>query len=361
MAGLWHVWLKDPAGNQVALFDQWERLVINQRLNAPGAFALQFSGDDPRSSLFELDGQMEFYRADVANGIASRLEFEGHYCDTDDSLDEDGKPTLVISGRGYNDLLHRRIVYAYAGSVEAEYSGPAEIAMKGFVFAHCAAGGANPRPIAGLTVEPDFAEGNPVRLARAYRNVLTVVQEIAAVGGGDFAVVGTGPATYEFRWYDGIFGTDRSATVIFAPEWGNMSSPRLRRRRSQEVNAVLVGGQGDGIARATVWREDAGRIADSPINRRESFIDQRQDSDPDGLDTAGDRALEEGNPRPELSFEVLQVPSCLYGLHYFLGDLVTAKFRGYEARLKIIGLDFTVTQAGETIKVIMADWPEAGS
>ena len=40
MAVLWHVALKDPAGNQVALIDQWERLVINQRLNAPGAFAL---------------------------------------------------------------------------------------------------------------------------------------------------------------------------------------------------------------------------------------------------------------------------------------------------------------------------------
>jgi hypothetical protein len=360
MAGQWYIWLKDPVGNQVALFDQWERLVINQRLNAPGAFALQFSGDDPRSSLFELDGQMEFYRADVANGIVSRLEFEGHYCDTDDSLDEEGTPTLVISGRGYNDLLHRRIIAEPAGTVEAERSGLAEVVAKSYVLIECTAL-ALTREIPGLSVDPIVNVGNYVRTARAYRNVLTVVQECAAIGGGDFAVVGTGPATYEFRWYDGQLGTDRSATVIFAPEWGNMSSPRLRRRRSQEVNAVLVGGQGDGIARTTVWREDAGRIADSPINRREAFVDQRQDSDPDGLDTAGDRALEEGNPRPELSFDVLQVPSCLYGLHYFLGDLVTAKFRGYEARLKIVGLDFTVSQAGEQIKVIMADWPEAGS
>lgn len=360
MAVLWHVALKDPAGNQVALFDQWERLVINQRLNAPGAFALQFSGDDPRSALFELGGQVEFYRADVDNGITSRLEFEGHFSDTDDSLDEDGKPTVVFSGRGYNDLLSRRIIAEPAGTVEAERSGQAEAVAKSYVYIECSAL-ALTREIPGLSVDPIVGEGNFVRTARAYRNVLTVIQECAAIGGGDFAIVGTGPATYRFYWYDGQLGMDRSATVIFAPEWGNMSSPRLRRRRTQEVNAVMVGGQGDGIARTTVWRTDAGRIADSPINRREVFVDQRQESDADGLDTAGDRALEEGNPRPELSFDVLQVPGCLYGLHYFLGDLVTAKFRGYEARLKIIGLDFTVTQAGEEIKVIMADWPETGT
>jgi hypothetical protein len=359
MAGQWRVWLKDPDGNQVALFDQWERLVINQRLNGVGGFALQFSGDDPRSSLFELDGQMEFYRTDLDNGIASRLEFEGHYADLDDSINADGKPTLIVSGKGYNDLLHRRIVEDAAGTAAAEKSGPAEEVAKLYVFYQC--GVWSTRPISGLSVEVITSVGDFVRMAKAHRNVLEIVQEIALVGGGDFAVVGTGAAAYEFRWYDGQFGTDRSATVIFALEWGNMSSPRLRRRRSQEVNAVLIGGQGDGVARTTVWRTDAGRIADSPINRRERFADQRQESDADGLDTAGDRALEEGNPRPELSFDVLQIPSCLYGLHYFLGDLVTAKFRDYEARLKIVGLDFTVDQNGEQIRVIMADWPEVGS
>ena len=344
----------------MAIFDQWPNFVVNVRLNAPGAFAIELGGNDPRTLLFELDGQVEFYRSDLDRGVPRRLEFEAHYQDSDDLIDSDGQATFIASGRGYNDLLHRRIIAEPAGSVEAERNGLAEAVAKSYVLIECTAL-ALTREIPGLSVDPIVFEGNYVRTARAYRNVLTVVQEIAAVGGGDFAILGTGPATYRFYWYDGQFGVDRSATVIFAPEWGNMSSPRLKRRRTQEVNAVLVGGQGDGVARTTVWREDAGRIADSPINRREAFIDQRQDSDPDGLDTAGDRALEEGNPRPELSFDVLQVPSCLYGLHYFLGDLVTAKFRGYEARLKIIGLDFTVTQAGEQIKVIMADWPETGT
>jgi len=356
MAAFWEVWLKNQAGDLVAVFDSPPGIDLGVRVNESGAFGLQLRGDDPRVDLFELDGQVEFYRADAEKGVARTLVFEGHHMNSDDGLDKDGVPFYISTGLGYNALLSRRIIDQPAGTVEAERSGLAEVVAKSYVYIECSAL-ALTREIPGLSVDPIDNVGNYVRMARAKRNVLTVVQECAAIGGGDFAVVGTGPATYEFRWYDGQLGIDRSTTVIFATEWGNMGAPRLRHRCSNDVNAVLVGGHGDGVARTTVWREDPARIADSPINRRESFIDQRQESDATGLDTAGDLALEEGRAPYQLSFEVLQVPSCLYGLHYFLGDLVTVKFKTYTAVQEVVGLDFVVDGNGEKIKVILGDPP----
>jgi len=357
MTVFWEAWLRNPAGDRVAVFESFPHLVINARVNAPGAYALELAGNDTRIPLFELDGQLEFWRVDTARSIPRYLVFEGLHCDSEDAYDADGIESYISSGPGYNQLLRRRIIAAYSGSVEAAKDGPAETVIKDFVEEQCGAT-AGARAIAGLIVDlPSGGTGNPVRLARAYRYVLDVCQEIAAIGGGDFAVVGTGGATYQFQWYLGQLGADRSATVIFAIEWGNMGRPRLVRRRTNEVNAVLVGGQGDGVARTTVWRTDPTRIADSPINRRELFIDQRQDADTDGLNFTGDRALDDGQSPYQLTFDVLQVPSCLYGLHYFLGDLVTVKFKTYSAVQEVVGLDFVVDGNGEQIKVILADPP----
>ena len=354
MAAIWQIRFKDTSGGLVAYIHAFMSFVARRVVNGVGLYSLRLSGDDPKCALFDLDGQIEFWRANDAYGIDWRLEFEGFHRAADWRLREDGTKVYESAGPDYNDLLMRRIIASAAASAGAEKDGLAETVIKGFVDEQCGPG-AGARALAGLSIEADGATGNTVRLARPYRNVVAVCQEITRIGGGDYAVVGTGAATYEFRWYLGQLGTDRSLDVTFAPEWGNMGTPRLTIPRHQEISAVLVGGQGDGAARTTVWRTDAARIAESPWNRRELFLDQRQESDPNGLDSAGDRALEEGKARAELTFEVLQTPGCLYGRDYFLGDLVTARFEDYTATQKIDQVTFTVNKGGEKIAVETSD------
>jgi len=238
--------------------------------------------------------------------------------------------------------------------VDASKSGVAETVMKAFVDKQCGPG-AGARALSGLSIEADGAHGNSTELGRAYRNVLEICQEIARTGGGDFDVVSTGAATWEFRWYTGQRGTDRHTTVVFALERGNMAKPHLRLWRADEVSAVLVGGQNEGAARTTVWRTDATRIAESPWNRIERFADARNETTTAGLNAVGDRVLDEGKPRATLDFEVLQVPSCLYGKHYFLGDLVGTKFLTYSATKKLNEVTITVNAQGESIKAGFTD------
>jgi len=337
-------------------------LSYERRVNSPGAFGMYLArtADETldtylaRVNLFELDGQIEVWWRWPEYDIDWALDFEGFVRDINQSTTIDGADLAEIGGRGYVDLLSRRIIYATAGSAGANKTGAAETVAKGYVNEQASAG-AGARAFTGLAMQADAATGNTVTRKYPYNNLLGAVQEIADIGGGDFDVVGTGAATFQFNWYNGQRGTDRSATVIFSEGRGNMGSPSLNHSRHAEVNAVLVAGQGEGASRMTTWRTDAARIALSTWNRCERFLDQRQESAAGGLNSAGDIALDEGEPKKVLSFQVLQVPSCLLGSHYFFGDLVTASYRGVSATKQIAGYRRTWNESGLDTEVYVGD------
>lgn len=327
---------------------------LMRRVNCPGAFALLIyrRADEPigsfmtRTAIFELDSQVEFYRHWPEMGLDWYLEYEALMRGRVYYITADGDLVCEISGRGYLDLVNRRIIEAAAGSADAEKTGAAETVCKAYVTAQ-AGSGAGARATTGLSVQADGATGETVTIKASNKNLLTTCQEIAKIGGGDFDVIGTGAATFEFRWYDGQRGTDRSADVKFSYALGNMGEPTIARMQQDEITAVLVGGQGTGAERTTVWRTDATRIAESTWNRIEKFVDQRNEDTTNGLNSTGDEALEEGRPKNALTFTAIQTPGCLLGKRYFFGDLVTADFMGYSATKKVA--EYTITVNGDNV------------
>ena len=354
MSVVWQVRLKNAVGKYVAVVDDWWGFSIAPYVNGLGAWAVQVNAEDPVVEQFDLDGQVEFWWRDNARGIGWSLEHEGVVRNMAYYLDSQGGLVAEISGRGYNDLLVRRIIEAAAGSSGGTKSGVAETIIKAWVTAQ-AGSGAGARAITGLSVEADGATGDTVPMAAAYDLLYETCRAIATVGGGDFAVVGTGAAAYEFKWYEGQLGDDKTDSVVFALGNGNMASPKLTVSRADEVNAVLVAGQGEAEKRETVWRTDAPRIAESGINRREKFQDARQESSTAGLNALGDIALKAGEPKRSLQFQIQQTVGSAYGIHYGLGDLVSAEFMGDRVTKKIMGVTITVNARGESRKVSTAD------
>ena len=361
---LWQVRLKDTAGALTSIVDDYDSFTFTQRVNSVGAYALRFSkrADESvdafttRTLLWALDSQVEFWIRDSEMGIVWRKEFESLTRRLAWSLLVGGELVFEVSGRGYNDLLGRRVIASPSGSEHARWAAlPAETIMKDIVTYQVGASAGVGRVTTGLTVEADAAQGNTLTLQRAYKNVLETLKELSRIGGGDFAVAGTGAATFEFRYYQGQLGTDRTAEVIFALERGNMGEPTLTLARQDEVNAVLVGGQEQGENRQTVWRTDADLIDDSPWNRSELFRDARDESAVAGLNARGDAELDAGKPRWTLTFRALQTPGCAYGRHYFLGDLVTAKFLFHEATKRVVAVTVTVNESGPGKTVEMED------
>jgi hypothetical protein len=336
-----------------AIFDQWLEWTLTREVNGAGAYAFHINGDDPRVALFQQDDyQIEFWMTDPENGIAWRREFEGWHSDYDFYTDAAGARHFVSMGKGYIDLLDRTINESTAGSAGSAKAGQAETVIKAYVDEQ-AGPGAGARARFGLSIQADAATGNAVDLQRSYRNLLDVCRDVAAVGGGDFDIVSTTISTFQFRWYLGQRGTDRRATVVFSEGYGNMAEPRLEVRRSRVRNSAYVGGQGEGAAREIVLREDAASIALSFWGRREIFVDAREvdAGNVAALNDKGDAALAENLPTVAFNFKPVQSPGCLYGKHYFLGDLVTARYMGVDYARKIQSVTISHGRMGQSIDV----------
>jgi len=171
-----------------------------------------------------------------------------------------------------------------------------------------------------ISVQADAAGGNTLDWFCEWANLLETLQELAEVGGGDMDLV---PVTggYEFRWYAGQRGTDRSATLLFALERGNIANPRYVLSTVEMKNAVVVGGKGEDAERATAVVLSSEHTSATQAEMFENATDVETS---DGLSDRGAAALEENKTVSAFSFDILQTEACNFGVEYVLGDLVKA-------------------------------------
>lgn len=290
-------------------------------------------------------------------GVAWRTEFVGLYRKTQKAAPD----TTIFTAHCVGTLhLLRRSLVAYASGVggKSTFSGVAgESILKTLVTYNATTsattGNGRIRTRSMLphviTVATDAAGGNAVSVSVSNENLLAALQKVARVAGGDFDLNHTGGANYQFQWYLGQRGSDRTAgtiRVLFARKFGNMVDPRYEHDRIDEATVALVGGADIGTSRDYVVRTGNGYSSSNDI---EVFADARQYSKGNtaGLNIAGDIMLDRVKARESFSFTPQQVPSSAYGLHYFLGDKVQAEEFGITTTHKIIQVAFSLPQSGE--------------
>lgn len=321
-------------------------------VNAAGMCVFTVRGNHPIVDDLDLDWQVEVWRSnptdeDTPTG-AWAADFYGFFRDEVRSSDSDGQSYFTAYCPAQISLLGRREV-AWAADTASRTtfaSAKAETIAKTLVSynAGSAATTANGRirtgTVTGVTVEADGTHGNTLDWNCFGVNLLETLTALARVGDGDFDLVKTGAATWEFRWYDGQLGTDRSASVKFSLTLGNMANPTLRRNRMNERTVAIVAGQGEGSARAFVTRNGTNYAAGT--NDVEMMLDARDVSTANGLNARGDVRLSEVEARDDLTFDVIQTPASRYNLHYFLGDLVTGVYQGVSSTKQItaVTIDF---------------------
>jgi hypothetical protein len=374
MAHAYQVRIKDAAGAVVAMLVSWRSLTYTLRVNASGEHQLVLNGNDPALADLDTDYQIEVWRShtDPAGPIIPwYLDYEGFHRTALEQTSESGLQTYTSYGQSYDYLIEGRNVLYQAGTAGAEKSGPGETVIKEYVDENAGPGATAPPRLfdgvfTGLAVQPSGGAGLAWSGSRAYRDLMDVLQEIGHATEVDFKVVGTGPATFEFRAKAYPWGSDRStaglvpatglnaagnAPVIFSLAFGNMAAATLSRNRTQEANAIIVLGAGVESAREVIQRTDGAAIAVSPWNRREATHNASQESTTAALEAAGDAALHEMGARETLSFSVLQNDSAMYGRDYFLGDIVTARYKDIERNLQIIAVTVNVAEGHERITV----------
>ena len=347
----------NTAGTMVDEFTDMLRLGYHRVVNGVGLMSIILPGTHRVIDLLEHRSMVEVYRRNRAQGLDWTVDYTGLYLDQE--REQPDREVFTMQCPGLNWLLTTRHVAWAAGTTDRSrfVNQPVETIAKTLVGYNLAANAtvANDRElegaIANFTVQADAISGPNRHWYCAWANVLDTLQRLATVGAGDFDVVATAPAQYQFRWYDEQLGTDRTATVRFSLAWGNMANPRYRLDRRDEKTAAIVAGQGSGSERDVQIVTGADH---STANHIETFVDAREVEvgDTSSLDDKGTQRLEEHEAREEFSFDVIQIPSSAYGVHYFLGDLVAADWRGITATLKVHAVTVTVDDRNDPIEQI---------
>lgn len=344
--------VRSKAGAKVEETADFLELAYQKRANQPGLLKFRLRGDHKLTTLLQEDYQVEVWRRNVALGLPWYADFRGLFSA---SVTESRKTTtFTATVPGQMTLLARRII-AYPANTSGRSSftnARAETLLKALVRYNATAQAttANGRDKAGVfnsfsvVVEADQSRGSVISWAGSRKSLLGELQRIAAVAGGDFDLVRVGPASWEFRFYPGQLGVDRSASAVFSLSRGNMSNPKVE-VTPRSATIAIVGGQGKDEDRDIQLVGDL--VGDGP----EVFVDGRNDSSPEALATRGEIALEDAARKVLFTFDVIQTPRSYYGLHYGLGDLVKAEYAGISAIKGVRGVSVAVKGGAEDIAV----------
>jgi hypothetical protein len=343
--------------------------------NDVGALQLVMPGPTPFSSvLTERDTEIEIYRTEDS---ITTLEGGKPFLvrDAQIALSPSGEYLQTITAVDTKHLLKRRIVaYAAGTSQSRKASVRADDMMKAIVRENMGVSASAARAFVDFGVDADESNADFLTKSFAWRNVLTVLQEIANANytGApttpryiSFDVVLDGDGTLRFRTFMDQRGIDRSLgsgnALILSPELGTLADALIKNVTLNEVTSVVVGGPGEESLRLTTTVTLANVASLSYFNYIEDFADARNGgASTAGLEAEGYALLQEKRGRRLFRGRVVQTDAVRYGVHWRWGDVVAAQFAGQtidDCRIDRVRVRIT-PDAGEQIEAeLLADQP----
>lgn len=354
----------DTAGATQAVITDFLALAFTRVLNEPGLIAFSLSDGHAALPYIVHNNQVEVWRknADIGLDWGASPEFVGIIRSLVWSTDE--TTALSVQAPGVMSILSWRVIGYRAGILlRSDFvDDPPETIMKNIVAYNCTSSGTTTdgriraattsgkvSNLYTVTVETDLARGTAITKGCAWDNVLEAVQGVQLTSAADFDLVKTAATTFQFRYYPGQRGTDRTASLVFSLERGNMVAPSFIDSRIEERTSVIVGGKGEAQQRAVSVATGANYTTSRDI---EVFADATQEDTDAGRQEFGRERLKTLQSKSHFTFGALQAPNAYYGLHYTLGDKVTAVYRGVSSTQKVraVSVQFDDTQ-GEVIAI----------
>jgi len=353
--------LEAARDNRLDIIDDFAVLSYAQRVNEIGAFGLSVWADNFNITFAHLDGRIVVWRK--PEGGRRYIDFAGFIRGVKRQY-RDGRQQVILSGTDYNDLLRRRRVAYAATTAEARKADQADDMMVELVNENLGATAVAGRDLTGLgfSVAASPSAGTIVRGDFAYEKLLDTLQGISDASRQTpttqafFGIVPINSGwEMEFRTNVPQWGQDHShpngihGPVVFSQEYENMANPELEWDRHDEVTVVYGGGRGEDLTRPVIEVADTTREGESPLNRCEGFESVDAATTLELIDGANAK-LDEGRGKRRFTFDVVEIPSTLYGLHWGFGDLVTAVYGGEQWDLHVAAVEVTVEGKIETIK-----------
>lgn len=252
------------------------------------------------------------------------------------------------------DLLRRRIVASAADTAGSRKTGAADVVMKDFCDEAFGPSAIAARQFAGVTIQADQTIGQTITKAAAWRNLLQTLQEIcddSAQAGTylAFDVVAISPSVLEVQVFANQRGQDRRTSLPIGTDFGNLTDVLIDYAADDEVTFAYAGGQGEGVDRVVTGYGDTARMAASPYNRIEDFLDSRNTTVTADLTNDARAAVRGGRPSMTMQGKLISTASTRFGRDYGFGDYIRAQTRRGSFDARIDALQVTVQNGVETV------------
>ena len=334
----YQIFALDSNLDRIGLIEQWDRLEIALRFNDLGSFAFESPISLLDTGWLEFGGGVEIMR----NGS---FLMQGIFLGFDE---DDGEKKQVITCWGADKMfwLSARLAYPvvtgppFTSSAYDSRTGYAGDVMIDFVDYNAGANASGARPVSGLGVATKLGVGTSLTQRARFENLLELCQEIALKGGDIGFYFDSG---FDFTPYA---PTDKTASIIFSKELGNLTRYQ-RKIKMPQSNYIVAGGGGEGTSRTFVTVNDSASITN--YGRIEWFYDYRNAADTTQLTDAANGKLETFAEQIAIEIWPIEITNMMYGANYNLGDKVTVVLPSQTIQDKIREVKLMVTPTTQEV------------
>lgn len=260
----------DTNFNIVAICDDYESLIWNDRYNEPGDFELYFPMESRLLDIYKPD----YYLVSADSEYTMIIE------DLKVTTDLEGGDHFIVTGRDLVSILCRRIVWKMT-TVSGNFVDAIDKILKQNVYDPIPKNSKAKRKIEEFYWDKDSTDAAIKQLTIDETQftgdvVYDVIKDLCDQFDVGFSLK-RNPVTgkFVFSLYQGVdrsYRQNANKYVVFSPEFDNLISTDYTENKSKYCNVTLVAGEGEGPDRVTL---EVGDTTSSGLNRRELFTDAR--------------------------------------------------------------------------------------
>lgn len=280
----------------------------------------------------------------------------------EDISEEEGKDVAVVKGYTLSGIYKRRIcVPPSAGDQGYGYDrviDNAEAVMRHYIENNVTAPESAARRIACVELEESQNRGmESVAWSARFEELDAVLAQIGAYADAGFDIVpdfARGKLVARFLTGRDLTGADGVRRVTFSSVMGNVLTASYSESGRKYKNAAVVAGAGEDENRLILATGEAGGL-----ERREMYVDGGSEEDPEQLLYKAAHTLAEKEIEQAIRAQTKDTPSCRYGVHWDLGDVVSVARGARMMRARITQVQES-HEAGKAVKLTVTFGDPAG-
>lgn len=319
----WTIYVRNSDLLRAGQVDDYESLTCICRFNDVGTWELRLDRRSAAADALTARGAgIEVRRDDfvVMTGPVTRLKRDR----------SDRSNMLTVSGVDDNVWLERRLAHPQPASSAPPYSTSADDIREAigstviwqYVNVNLGPGAIAPRRLPTLTMATDPLVGTSVKGTARYDVLLELIQKLAIAAGDIGFRIDQVDTGLVFQVYS---PEDKTTSIVFSEGFANLSAFSYE-SQAPSYTYVYGGGAGEGVAREFSEGQDPAAVAN--WGRIEKLLDAREQDDGPSVSQQISTALAENSEKLSLEITPVDTTNLSYGVHYKLGDKVSAVIDG---------------------------------